>query len=261
MLPLSTACAVLLLAINPAHSTVTDLTPTCAKGCKCLGPWANCIGGNVRDLPGHFGPQIETISLQSYNIVAIEANAFSELKVPNLWKLDILHCEVVTIKRYAFNGLQELLSLHLDNNEIEIIEAGAFSGVLKLNTLSFQHNKLKTLEFGMFEGLVNLNLLNLNDNLLKSLKPRVFEKAQFLTTILVKENWIETIDRSILEGLNKSAQLYMGKNPLVCNCALKKEWPLLRDRIVGATCLSPSNLAGSSWNVLEGLNCDSSKQN
>jgi Leucine-rich repeat (LRR) protein len=113
----------------------------------------------------------------------------------------------------------------------------------------------------MFEGLVNLNLLNLNDNLLKSLKPKVFEKAQSLTTILVKENWIETIDGSVLEGLNKSAHLYVGKNPLVCNCALKKEWPVLRDRIVGATCVSPSNLAGSSWNVLQGLNCDSRQEN
>lgn len=257
MLPLSTACAVLLLTINPAHSTVTDLTPTCAKGCKCLGPWANCISGNIEELPGHFGPQIETVSLQSYNIVVIEANAFAKLKIPNLWKLDILNCDVVTIKRNSFNGLQDLLSLHLDNNQIEIIEAGAFYGVFKLNSLSLQHNKLKTLEFGMFEGLVNLNLLNLNDNLLKSLKPRVFEKAQSLTTILVKENWIETVDRSILEGLNKSAQFYMGKNPLVCDCALKKEWRVLRDRIVGATCRSPSSLAGSSWDVLQGLNCAS----
>jgi Leucine-rich repeat (LRR) protein len=237
------------------------LTPTCAKGCKCLGPWANCISGNIEDLSGQFGSQIETISLQSYKIVVIEANAFSELKIPNLWKLDVLDCDVVTIKRNAFNGLQDLLSLHLDNNKIEIIEPGAFSGVFKLNTLSFQHNKLKTLESGMFEGLVNLNLLNLNDNLLKSLKPWVFEKAQSLTTILVKENWIETVDRSILEGLNKSAQLYMGKNPLVCNCALKKEWPVLRDRIVGATCHSPSNLAGNSWDSLQDLNCDSSEEN
>jgi Leucine-rich repeat (LRR) protein len=249
-------CVVLLLAINPAYSTVTDLTPTCAKGCKCLGPWAKCISGNIEDLPGHFGPQIETISLQSYNIVVIEANAFSELKLPNLWKLDLIYCDVVTIKKNAFNGLQDLLSLHLDNNEIEIIEAGAFFGVLKLNSLSFQHNKLKTLEYGMFDSLVNLNILNLNDNLLKSLKPKMFEKAQSLTTIFVKENGIESIDTSVLEGLNKSARLYVGKNPLVCNCALKKEWPVLRDRIVGATCGSPSNLAGSSWDVLEHLNCE-----
>jgi Leucine-rich repeat (LRR) protein len=261
MLPLSTACAVLLFAMSPAYSTVTNLTPNCAKGCKCLGPWANCISGNIEDLPGHFGSQIEAISLQSYNIVVIEANAFSELKIPNLWKLDILSCDVLTIRRNAFNGLQDLLSLHLDNNNIETIEAGAFFGLSKLKSLSFQHNKLKTLESGMFEGLVNLNLLNLNDNLLTSLKPKVFEKAQSLTTIIVKENWIETLDRSILEGLNKSARLHVGKNPLVCNCALKKEWPVLRDRIVGASCRSPSNLAGSSWHDLQGLNCDSSKEN
>lgn len=259
MLPLWTACALLMLAINPAHSAVADLTSTCAKGCKCLGPWANCISGNIEDLPGHFGPQIETISLQSYNIPVIEANAFSELKIHNLWKFDILHCDVITIKKNAFSGLQDLLSLHLDNNKIETIEAGAFFGLFKLNSLSFQHNKLKTLEFGILEGLVNLNLLNLNDNLLKSLKPKIFEKAQSLTTILVKENWIETIDRSVLEGLNDSAQLYVGKNPLVCNCALKKEWPVLRDRILGATCGSPSNLEGSSWDVLQDLNCDSSE--
>jgi Leucine-rich repeat (LRR) protein len=259
MLSLSTVCAVLLLAINPAHSITADLIPACAKDCKCLGPWANCINGNVEDLPGHFGPPIETMSLQSYNIVVIEANAFSQLRIPNLWKLDIFHSDVVTIKKNAFSGLQDLLSLHLDNNKIEVIEAGAFFGVSKLNSLSFQHNKLKTLESGMFEGLANLNLLNLNDNLLKSLKPNVFEKALSLTTILVKENGIDTIDRSALEGLNKSAQFYVGKNPLVCNCALKKEWPVLRDRIIGATCGSPSNLAGNSWDVLQGLNCDFSE--
>jgi Leucine-rich repeat (LRR) protein len=237
------------------------LAPTCPKGCKCLGPWANCINGNIEDLPGHLGPQIETISLQSYNIVVIEYNAFSELKIPNLWKLDILSCDVVTIKRNSFSGLQDLLSLHLDNNKIETIEAGAFFGLSKLNSLSLQHNKLKTLESAMFEGLVKLNLLNLNDNLLKSLKPKVFEKAPSLVTILVKENQIETIDRSILEGLNKSARLYVGKNPLVCNCALKEEWPVLRDRIVGATCHTPRNLAESSWDALQGLNCYSSKDN
>lgn len=256
MLSLSAVCAVLVLAINPARPISADLIPTCAKDCKCLGPWANCINGNMEDLPGHFGPQIETISLQSYNIVVIEANAFSKLKIPNLWKLDVLHCDVVTIKKNAFNGLQDLLSLHLDNNEIEVIEAGAFSGVSKLNSLSFQNNKLKTLELGMFEGLANLNLLNLNGNLLKSLEPNVFEKARSLTTILVKENEIETLKRGALEGLNRSAQFYVGKNPLVCDCVLKKEWSALRDRVNGATCGSPIDLAGSSWDVLQGLNCD-----
>jgi Leucine-rich repeat (LRR) protein len=261
MLPLSTVCAVLLLAVNFSHSTTADLVPTCAKDCKCLGPWANCINGNLEDVPGHFGPQIETMSIQSYNITVIEANTFSGLKIPNLWKLDILNCDVVTIKKNAFSGLQELVSLHLDNNKIEVIEAGAFNGVSKLNSLSFQHNKLKTLELGMFEGLVNLNSLNLNDNLLKSLKPNVFVKARSLTTILVKENMIETIGRSALEGLNKSARFYVGKNPLVCNCTLKKEWPVLRDRIMGATCGSPSNLAGNSLDVLQSLNCDYSEGN
>jgi hypothetical protein len=258
MLPLPTACAV-LLAVHCAQSVVTDLSPTCAKSCKCLGPWARCISGKIQDLGGHFGPQIETISLQFFNIGAIEANAFSDFRLPNLWKLDIVHCGVVTIKKNAFSGLQDLLSLHLDNNEIEIIEPGAFFGVFKLNSLSFQHNKIKSLEYGVFGGLDNLNLLNLNNNLLKSLKPKIFERVQTLTTIFLKDNLIESINYSALEGLNEAVQIYVDNNPLVCNCALKKEWSVLRDRIVGATCRSPRNLAGRGWDVLQGVNCDYSE--
>lgn len=255
LLRLGSACAVLLI-VHLAQSSVTDLSPTCSRSCKCLGPWARCISGRIEDLPGHFGPQIETMSLQSFNIGTIEANAFSDLKLPNFWKLDIVHCGVVTIKRNAFSGLKDLLSLHLDNNEIEIIEPGAFFGVLKLNSLSFQHNKIKSLQYGVFEGLDNLNLLNLNNNFLKSLKPKIFERVHTLTTIFLKENLMESINSSALEGLNKAVQIYMDKNPLVCNCALKKEWSVLRDRITGATCSSPQNVAGEGWDVLQGVNCD-----
>jgi Leucine-rich repeat (LRR) protein len=261
MLLLATLWVVLLLVPSPVLSSDSDSSSTCAKSCVCLGPWAKCIGGKVEDLAGHFGPQTESVSLQHYNVRVIEANAFSEFKLPNFWKLDIVQCGVVTIKKNAFSGLQDLLSLHLDNNEIETIEAGAFFSVLKLTSLSLQHNKLKTLEYGMFEGLKSLNSLNLNNNLLKNLTSKIFEKAQTLSTILLKENLIENINSSFLEGLNKAAQLYVKKNPLVCNCALKKELPVLQGRIIGATCSSPRNLEGRGWKALQDVNCDHSEDN
>ena len=261
MLSLKSLCAALLLVMGSAEASVTDFPPICARNCRCLGPRADCSNGDTGDLPGHFGPQIETVTLQSYNIEVIEASAFSELKLPNLWKLDIIRCGVVTIKKNAFSGLQDLLSLHLDNNNIDVLEPGAFFGVFKLKTLSLQRNKLKTLEYGVFAGLGELNLLNLNNNLMKSLKPNIFEGAQTLTTILIKENSIESIEASVLEGLNKSVQLYVNKNPLLCNCALKKGWAALRDRVVGAKCSSPDNLAGRSWDVLQKVNCEPSEVN
>jgi hypothetical protein len=254
MLPLAFACTVFLVVLL-AQSSAAD-PPTCAKSCKCLGPWAKCISGKIEDLAGHFGPQIETMSIQFFNIVAIEDNAFSGLKLPNFWKLDIIHCGVVTIKKNAFSGLHDLLSLHLDDNEIEVIEAGAFFGLLKLNSLSFQHNKIKSLEYGVFEGLGNLNLLNLNNNFLKNLKPKIFESVKNLTTILLKENLIESINSSTFDGLREAVQIYLYKNPLLCNCALKNAWSVLRDRTTGATCASPRNLAGRGWEVLQGVNCD-----
>jgi Leucine-rich repeat (LRR) protein len=152
--------------------------------------------------------------------------------------------------------LQDLLSLHLDNNEIEVLEPGAFFGLSKLKALSLQNNKLRTLEHGVFGGLDQLNLLNLNRNLLKSLKPKMFEGAHVLTTILVEDNLIENIETSVLGGLKKQVQLYVNRNPLVCSCALKKEWAVLRGSVVGATCSAQSNLAGSSWDVLQKTNCE-----
>lgn len=259
MLPLATGCALLLLTVHTAQSSVTDLSPMCAQSCKCLGPWARCISGNIEDLAGHFGPQIETMSLQYFNTTVIEANAFSELKLPNFWKLDIVDCGVVTIQKNAFSGLQDLLSLHLDSNKIEIIEPGAFFGLFKLNTLSFHHNKIKSLEYGVFEGLDNLSSINLNNNLLMTLKPKLFENIQTLATILLKENLMESINSSVLEGLKETVQIYVDKNPLVCDCALKREWSVLRGKMCGATCSSPRNLAGRGWDALQGMNCDYSE--
>jgi hypothetical protein len=108
----------------------------------------------------------------------------------------------------------------------------------------------------VFGGLDQLNLLNLNSNLLKSLKLGIFEGAQVLTTILVKDNLIENIEASVLGGSNKSVQLHVNRNPLVCSCDLKKEWAALRGRVFGATCSAPSTLAGSSWDVLQEMNCE-----
>lgn len=263
MLPLKSLCAALLLLVVMASavSSANDSTATCARSCKCLGPWADCSNGNIEDLAGHFGPQTETIALQSYHLKVIGANAFSELNLPNFWKLDIVRCGVVTIKKNAFRGLQNLLSLHLDNNRIEVLEPGAFFGLLKLKALRLQNNKLRTLEHGVFAGLDQLNLLNLNSNLLKSLKPKMFEGAHALTTILVKDNLIENIEASVLGGLNKPVQLYVNRNPLVCSCNLKKEWAALRGSVVGATCSAPSTLAGSSWDVLQKTNCEAVEVN
>lgn len=249
MLPLKSLCAALLpllLVMASAVSSANDSSATCARSCKCLGPWADCSNGNIEDLAGHFGPQTETIALHSYHIEVIGANAFSELNLPNIWKLDIVRCGVVTIKKNAFRGLQDLLSLHLDNNEIDVLEPGAFLGLLELKALSLQNNKLRTLEHGVFGGLVQLNLLNLNSNLLKSLKPKMFEGAHMLTTILVKDNLLENIEASVIGGLNESVQLYVNRNPLVCSCALKKELAALRGSVFGATCSATGTLAGSS---------------
>jgi hypothetical protein len=107
-------------------SSANGFSPACARSCRCHRPWAECTNGNLGDLPGHCGPQIETVTPKSYNIEVLGANAFSELKLANLWKLDVVRCGVVTVKRNAFGGLQGLLSLHLDNNEIEVLEPGAF---------------------------------------------------------------------------------------------------------------------------------------
>ena len=255
MVTLKSLGAALLIVVASAESSVGS-SVTCARGCKCLGPRAKCTDGNIGHLAGQFGPQIETVTLQSYHIEVIGANAFSELNLPNLWKFDVVRCGVVTIKKDAFRGLQDLLSLHLDSNEIEVLEPGAFCGLLKLKALSLQHNKLRTLEYGVFGGLDQLNLLNLNNNLMKSLKPKTFEGSHVLTTILVKDNLIENIEAGVLEGLNKSVQLYVNRNPLVCSCALKKGWAALRGNVVGAICSTPRNLAGSSWDVLQKMNCE-----
>jgi hypothetical protein len=257
MLPLKSLCAALLMLVMASSvSRAKDSSAMCARSCKCLGPRADCTNGNIEDLAGRFGPQTETITLQSYHIAVIGANAFSDLNLPNFWKLDIIRCGVVTIMKNAFRGLQDLLSLHLDNNEIEVLEPGAFSGLLKLKVLSLQNNKLRTLEHGVFGGLDQLNMLNLNSNLLKNLKPEMFAGAHALTTILVKDNLIENIEAGVIGGLNKPIQLYVNRNPLVCSCALKKEWAALRRSVVGATCSAPSNLAGSSWDVLQKMNCE-----
>ena len=60
----------------------------------------------------------------------------------------------------AFNGLSDLVQLHLNNNQIPSIETNMFSGLLKLEQLYLDNNQLTVLIINdAFKALINFNTL------------------------------------------------------------------------------------------------------
>ena len=96
-----------------------------------------------------------TIDNITYNIVSIEANAFSGFK--KLKSLYISQSDVfTTIKKGAFKNCKKLESVYIDSKKFKTIEKDAFSGCKKLNTLTLNTRKLKTVGKNAFKNCKKL---------------------------------------------------------------------------------------------------------
>lgn len=205
--------------------------------------------------------------------------------------------------RNVFKHLDNLVTLHLDHNNLHTIGANAFP--LALETLHLQFNRLtfksKFVISGLdddeisysqsISGLSNLRFLRLDNNLIETLYMDwginllaleqldlsnnhitylSADNLQFLQQHLrvnLSNNQISLINLNELEliaGDSKSrspVQIFLGSNPLNCNCAILSLVKLLKDdskvrhyinfETSELMCSSPLNLRGKHVSTLD----------
>ena len=94
-----------------------------------------------------------------------------------------LHGDITELKPGDFDGMSNLTSLRLDDNELSSLPAGIFDKLTNLERLHLSGNQLSSLPAGLFDNLTNLIFLNLLDNPLRPLPEGYFDNLPNLETL------------------------------------------------------------------------------
>ncbi|XP_041980034.1 toll-like receptor 7 [Aricia agestis] len=150
----------------------------------------------------------------------LEANYFQKFSI--LEDLSLRNCKLLKIPGNAFEGLRELkkLSVRSKNDDwspsknLEL-SLGTFNGLRELQTLDLGQNNLKVIPPDVFCALDNLQLLNITRNKIKSVDRLGFGKTcgSSLQSLDVSFNEIKSLsDESEITGFRRLQELKLQNN-------------------------------------------------
>lgn len=122
--------------------------------------------------------------------------------------------KIVELRSGDFQGLTNLTSLALRNNEIGSLPPGVFSGLSKLNTLDLAENRLAALPEGAFRGLDELWTISLTENLLTELPPDAFRGLGSLSALDLSFNRLRTLPPGVFDDQDSLRFLQLSANRL-----------------------------------------------
>lgn len=155
---------------------------------------------------------LKILRLRSNNISALMARRFSTFK--ELTELDMSRNRITYIFENAFEGLDKLSSLKLDNNyvmsvpkdmpttlkrfylnknAIKELESNAFKKLFKLKELSLKQNNIFSLSSGSFNDLGNLEKLDMSNNNIFYLPGSIFSPLKRLIHLDLGKNKLHSI--------------------------------------------------------------------
>lgn len=145
-----------------------------------------CIGGEISDLnalPATTGK----IKINNMPIQRITADTFSRFG-PDLWVLVCSHCNIMDIEPGAFQHLNNLQQLTLNNNRLTTVKESWFKGLDYLTFLDLNYNSIESIEDGVFKNLPSLVDMRLSGNRLKCLNIADLSTLKELKRIFLTEN-------------------------------------------------------------------------
>jgi insulin-like growth factor-binding protein complex acid labile subunit len=175
----------------------------------------------------------------------------------------------------------------LGYNKIEHLGSDVFFGMVNLEYINLEFNKLQYLHPETFVGLPKLQMLILSHNYglqiptdrhfisshflkglaiadcnVRSVSVETFANVSALNLIDLGGNNLKSLDISILKALPKLSEMYLYGNPLQCDCQLQEVWRWCKDHNIqtaqngiGLKCVTPSEVKGLWWGVLEKGQC------
>ncbi|GBP41180.1 Toll-like receptor 7 [Eumeta japonica] len=176
-------------------------------------------------LRSHYFNQIDglsELSITNCKLLHLPENTFEDLRKLKRLKIRSKNYEWsptknLEITQSSFNGLQELQSLDLAQNNIKFVPSGVFCTLENLNTLNLTYNRIKTiaqLGFGQTCGS-SIQNLDLSHNEIKSL-PEESElvKLRSLQHLYLQYNNITDISSEAFNGLTSMRILNISHNRL-----------------------------------------------
>lgn len=133
---------------------------TCTSHEDTMGIRYRCTGGNLPLLQS-IPSDATAIEINQGHLQRLPSESFS--KFINLQELVIRNSGLTTIEQGAFNGLNKLENLTIQDNPLEMIESSWFN-LKNLERLNLRGNSIKYIESGSFRHLNRLTYLNLEGN-------------------------------------------------------------------------------------------------
>ncbi|CAG2055020.1 unnamed protein product, partial [Timema podura] len=136
--------------------------------------------------------------------------AFTNLKFLNL------SSNLIQVEDDAFEGLENLESLSLKDNNILLIPASALGRLPHLSVLQMDFNRVAALSGDILRSVAGqVTSLSLARNVVRELPQAAFQEFKNLVTLDLTGNLLNTISPSTFTGLKQSLQtLYLGQNRL-----------------------------------------------
>ncbi|XP_062591544.1 nyctalopin-like [Saccostrea cucullata] len=173
--------------------------------------------------------RLKLLDFSKNKIEMIEDGAFE--KLPNLQNLRLNSNKIRAISNDTFRMVSGLEKLELQDNAIQTIGNLALRDLQNLRLLSMSKNELETLPTGLFNGLdlieeiyqmsFFLNYSVLNKNFVNRVESHAFESLPALERVYLDGNNIKEMQKNCFGNGTKLDRLYLGSNPLRCDCGMK----------------------------------------
>lgn len=185
---------------------------SCPPQCTSCDSVANCLGGEIKDIPKNFPHEVKILDLSNNQITELSSQSFQEL--PSLTTLRMSGNRIIEISHRSFISLPSLMSLDLSNNPTVQIEDRAFEGLAKLRMLSITNTKITKLGKSL-RDLSTLHSLNMGSNQIEMIQDENFEGNEELRMLDLSQNQITQISTKAFVNLKYLRYLSLSSNPIV----------------------------------------------
>uniref|UniRef100_A0A8C4VV64 Uncharacterized protein n=1 Tax=Gopherus evgoodei TaxID=1825980 RepID=A0A8C4VV64_9SAUR len=171
--------------------------------------------------PKHFW--VESAPVTTKALIVIDGNitsveSFNLSLLFNVTLLRLSSNRITDIKENAFNGLRDLRTLLLDQNQISSssISDNSFSELRKLQVLVLSNNALRNIYGTWFKNMKDLMRLQLNGNQITNLTDSSFGTACLhrLRSLDLSNNFISYIEKNAFQHLPQLKEMDLSRNRL-----------------------------------------------
>ena len=170
---------------------------------------------HILNIPTDFPTTLSHLDLSTNLIPLVPSEAFAiGNATSNLQQVLLFSCEVATIEKRAFNGLDHVYEVLMYDNAVTVLTTGYFLDLPGTTHMYLQQSSLTAIEVGTFRGQRSMVHLDLSINNLVTLQESTFQGLVSLTQLKLDYNDLSTLERGTFRELASLTTLYLDNNNL-----------------------------------------------